>query len=349
MRRTLLIGVAVVVISSAYGLAGGVQAQKEDPDEEGLVQVLIGEGSFLGVELAEIDQNVAQRLKLRDERGALVTGVTPGSAAEKAGLQKDDVIVRWNGERVESAIQLQRHVRETPSGRTVRMGLIRNGREMEVSAKLSGRSAQMPRYRVEGGAGSMFRERGRLGIELHGLTRQLAEYFGLSKEFGALVAAVHDDSPAAKAGLKAGDVILSIAGEEVKDPFDVIRIIGGRDEGPVDVKVLRNRQEQAVTVELKGARRRGSSGFLGPDGIAITAPAIVGDLPLMRLKSIGPISVPKFRVTSVAPIVVPRIQFKTVTPIVTPRVEVLRVAPVTVPRINIQPMRLVRPSRRVLI
>ena len=65
--------------------------------------------------------------------------VVADSPAAKAGLQKDDVIVRWDGEQIESAIQLSRLRRETPPGRTVRLGIVRDGREIEVSVQLGER------------------------------------------------------------------------------------------------------------------------------------------------------------------------------------------------------------------
>jgi len=86
-----------------------------------------------------------QRLKLRQERGALIEGVVSGSSAAQAGLQKNDVVVKWDGEQIESAREMSRHIRETPAGRTVRLGVFRDGRELEVSVKIGERAAFVSR------------------------------------------------------------------------------------------------------------------------------------------------------------------------------------------------------------
>ncbi|HLG13838.1 MAG TPA: PDZ domain-containing protein [Blastocatellia bacterium] len=344
MTRNLLMAVAVVLAS-----AGIVQAQSENRDGASAVQILVRGDTFLGVQLAEVDRALVQRLKLREERGALVTGIMPGSSAEKAGLQKDDVVVRWNGERIESAVQLQRHIRESPADRTVRLGVMRGGREIEVDVKLGRQSDHPGAFRVDDGEGNVFWEHARLGIELHGLTPQLAQHFGLPTNSGALVASVDEDSPAAKAGLRAGDVIVSVGGEEVSGPFDLRSQIRRRHEGPVEVKILRDRQEQTITLEVTSARRPGSLGIFDFHGVEMTAPRVV--LPSMKLGSVGPIVVPRIHVRPITPTVVPRIKVAPVAPMVIPGVQLRRIAPmtITVPKVIVPRIRMARPGARVLV
>ena len=83
----------------------------------------------------EATRDTVQRLKLREERGALIEEVTAGSSAAEAGLLSNDVIVKWDGESIESAREVSRHIRETPAGRSVRLGVIREGREIEINVK----------------------------------------------------------------------------------------------------------------------------------------------------------------------------------------------------------------------
>jgi membrane-associated protease RseP (regulator of RpoE activity) len=91
---------------------------------------------------------------------------------------------------------------------------------------------------------------GRLGVGIQGLEPQLAEYFGLGDRTGVLITTVKDDSPAAKAGLKAGDVIIAVDGDEVEGVGDVSRLLWGADAGPAEIRILRDRKERTVTVEL---------------------------------------------------------------------------------------------------
>jgi hypothetical protein len=102
--------------------------------------------------------------------------------------------------------------------------------------------------------------RGRLGVQLNELTPQLAEYFG-AKNGGVLVTSVTADSAAAKAGLKAGDVITSIDGDRVQRTEDVIDELRDKD-GEVTVGILRDKQESSVKATLQDVRPR--TGFRRP-------------------------------------------------------------------------------------
>lgn len=90
----------------------------------------------------------------------------------------------------------------------------------------------------------------RLGVEMQELTPQLAKYFGATEGAGALISSVIDSTPAATAGLQAGDVILSIDGEAINGSGDVMRVLQGKEEGPVQIRVLRDKHEQTITAVL---------------------------------------------------------------------------------------------------
>lgn len=92
--------------------------------------------------------------------------------------------------------------------------------------------------------------RARLGVKLDNLTDQLAGYFGMKDANGALITEVMKDTPAEKAGLKAGDIILSVDGEKIEDAGDVREILAEK-EGPVELSVLRDRREIKIKAELE--------------------------------------------------------------------------------------------------
>lgn len=258
------------------------------------------EGSFLGVHIDDVDSETAKDLSLKEEYGAHIEKVIEDTAADKAGLKKDDVIVQWNDKRVESAAQLRRLVKETPVGREVHLGLIREGKDLTVEVTMGEFSGQdysmkfldplknlkfeeswkdymkyVPKkldeyfWHDEDGdiiikghkmddLGKMlkkdifiFQGKGRVGIMLQSLTPQLAEYFGLKDEGGALITSVREDSPGEKAGLKAGDVITSIDGEEIENPHDVVEIVQEKEEGSLNVVVMRDRKEKSFNVYLE--------------------------------------------------------------------------------------------------
>jgi serine protease Do len=99
-----------------------------------------GAGSYLGVFLEEVTVERKKELNLSEERGAIVMKVVEGSPAEKAGLKENDVIVSFNGRRVDSVRELQRLLSETPADRNVSMEVIRGGSNQTIAATLSKRS-----------------------------------------------------------------------------------------------------------------------------------------------------------------------------------------------------------------
>ncbi|MFQ5679097.1 MAG: PDZ domain-containing protein [Gemmatimonadota bacterium] len=282
-------------LGALLGLSVGHAVAQEKQEEEEAERTLrreivvtsgVGSGGYLGVRIGDVNEEVVGRLGLPEERGALILEVVDDSPAQEAGLRADDVVQSWNGARVESAAQLGRLARETPPGRSVRLGVFRDGREQVLSVELGDRSGprvfrvgpdrklRLERLRERGEEGPglrfsyAFSFRGRLGVRVEGLSDQLAEYFGV--EGGALITEVVEDSPAEKAGLKAGDVILSVAGEEVEDRSDLVRALRDQEAGPVEVRVMRDRRELTVTVELE--EETGDGAFLLPGGGVRFAP-----------------------------------------------------------------------------
>jgi serine protease Do len=232
-----------------------------------------GKAVYLGVGVAEIDSERAKVLKLREEHGVEVTMVEEDGPAAKAGIKAGDVVLEYNGQRVEGTAQFVRLVRETPSGRQVRLLVNRNGstqtltatlgerrlsgmhipalgpefsRDMEkLQENLQGLRWQMPDVPT----GFMSWRSGMLGVEAEGLNPQLAEFFGVKE--GVLVRSVVKDSPAEKGGLKAGDVITKIGETKVTSPREVgnaLRSLSSRKNVPVHL--IRNKQETTVSVSL---------------------------------------------------------------------------------------------------
>jgi serine protease Do len=379
MKRSIFCLAALLVCSSVSSEWAGILASSHpnESDQQTVERprrVQVSAGGFLGVELGEVNSEVVQRLKLREERGALIEGVTAGSSAAQAGLQKDDVIVKWDGESIESARELSRHIRETPAGRAVRLGVLRGGREIEVNAKMGERTSVLNAIRVTRPtpvarvrvrpeiAGVRVRDGVRLGAQLQSMTTQLAEYFGLSKRTGALVVFVFADSPAAKAGLKAGDVILSIAGETVENPMDLRRILTTKSEGSVEMKVLRDKQEQTLAVHVEKGT---SSWLLEPEDsdevVAVMSPISIA-LPKIDVRP-AVISLPKIKLeqmtiqmprVNIAPIVVPSMNIQVPQIDVEPmKIEIPRIdlepMKIEVPRINLAPMKIQILPRRIIV
>ncbi|MGH9646999.1 MAG: PDZ domain-containing protein [Bryobacteraceae bacterium] len=225
-----------------------------------------GLGSFLGVGIQEIDSNRAKELKLPEEAGVEVTRIAPDSPAEKAGIKTGDVVTQYNGQRVDGMDQFSRMVRETPAGREVKIGIVRNGAPQTVMAKIVARpviSGQLIPAPIQNPFELRFPDMPQsrmtwrstiLGIEAEALDGQLADYFGVKE--GVLVRAVMPGGTADNAGIKAGDVIVRVDDAKVATPADIsahLRALHGR---PVSVIVVRDRKEINVMLSAIGRPER---------------------------------------------------------------------------------------------
>ncbi len=229
-----------------------------------------GDGAYLGVRLEDVTAEDASRLRLPAEAGALVDEVIAGSPAEEAGLLAGDVVTAVSGLPILSAAQLQRTIRENPAGRTVNLTIVRDGRTQQLSVKLG----ESPGLRVqpqvfdlqdferlpralpglrEGPGVFMWQGRPRLGIQATPLTAQMADYLNSPEQEGVLVLSVDEDSPAARAGLQAGDIIVRVGGSSV----DSVGALGEQlQEGPNELEIVRNGSRQTLTAEIGETRRR---------------------------------------------------------------------------------------------
>ncbi|MCA1605473.1 MAG: PDZ domain-containing protein, partial [Acidobacteria bacterium] len=123
----------------------------------------------------------------------------------------------------------------------------------------------------------------RIGVSTMQLTKQLAEYFGIADGNGVLVTAVTDDSPAAKAGVKAGDVITAVDGEKVEGAGDLSRGINKKKDGDVTLTVIRNKDQRRITVTPKVDPT--PTGVIGQGGRTIVIPRVeLGEIPEMNIR-----------------------------------------------------------------
>lgn len=284
---------AFVLLGITAGVPAYAQTPKTDNERAPSVMswTFDGGGSYLGVEALDVTKENAGRLGLRDVRGIAVEKVTDGSPAQTAGLQAGDVILKFNGEEVTSVRKLTRLVGEVAPDHQVRISVLRGGSERDLNVTLGKR----PTPKFEGGAfGGTFGRlqmppmapmpeigpmipmpsvpafppmgegtgdftffRGgsnrQIGVGVTPLTKQLAEHYGV--ESGAIVNNVRENSPAAKAGLKAGDILVEVDGKPVKGDFDLIRAIAEKKDGGISLTFVRNGSRQTVSVtpeEVKG-------------------------------------------------------------------------------------------------
>ena len=240
-------------------------------------------GTFLGIGVAEIDAEKARNLKLKEEHGVEVTSVEPDSPAQKAGLKQNDVVLEYNGQRVEGTEQFVRMVHETPAGRQVRLTISRGGVTQTLTATLgtrkdnaftfNGENFRIPDIRIpdmpippmppDVPHAFMTLRSGRLGVEGESLTPQLAEYFGVKE--GVLVRSVVKGSAAEKAGIKAGDVIVKLDNDTVTSPRELSSAVrAALSKKTVPLTLYRDRKQMTVTVTLETGSGPARLGDLEP-------------------------------------------------------------------------------------
>ena len=172
---------------------------------------------WLGVTIQEVTPDLAKSFGLKENKGALVAQVNPGSPAEKAGIEQGDIILEFDGKKISEANDLPRIVASTPVGKMVALKLSqgrqshgslleswRNGREEEITAKASSSHQS-------------------LGITVQNLTPEIAQGLGLKKSGGVVVAQVEPGSPADEGGLQEGDVIREVNRKPVKNTEDFMQ------------------------------------------------------------------------------------------------------------------------------
>jgi serine protease Do len=223
-------------------------------------------GPYIGVSLRDVDPAESERSKIKG--GALVDDVRADGPADKAGVKKGDIFVEFDGERVRSARHLSRLVEDTPAGRAVKATVLRDGRRTELSiapseqhgaAAFTGDQFHVlfdrfpPGFPFDGDV-EWFSSRGKLGATVDELPEQLAQYFGATG--GVLVASVIQDSPAARAGLRAGDVITKVGGMAVKSRSDLTQALRNVDSsGETTIEIVRDKKEASLTAKMDAPRR----------------------------------------------------------------------------------------------
>jgi serine protease Do len=227
--------------------------------------------SYLGVAVVELTADRAKELHLKDERGVEVTCVDADSPADKAGLKPGDVVLEYNGERVEGGEQFIRLVRETPPGRAAKLAVWRNNSNQTLTASIGQRQPNVLAFSLDSPQPLSMPEMPlmpavptmpdmprtlmswrspMLGIESEALNPQLAEFFGVKE--GVLVRSVTANSTAQKAGFKAGDVIIKVDGQPVVTPKEVSTILqSARAKKTFPITVVRHQKEVVLSVTLE--------------------------------------------------------------------------------------------------
>jgi serine protease Do len=186
---------------------------------------------WLGVRIQNVDDSIAESLNLGAARGALVAGTDEKGPAKAAGLQAGDVIVKFDGVEVKESRDLPKMVASAPVGKDVEVTVLRGGKEIIKTIKL-GRLEENDKQAsltVKGGEKGKSSAAGpvakALGMEFSSLSEDLRQKYEIkpSVSSGVVVTAVDPDSAAAEKHIQAGEVILEINQEPIKEPTEITK------------------------------------------------------------------------------------------------------------------------------
>jgi serine protease Do len=209
---------------------------------------------YLGVGIQPVTSDIAEQFKLSSARGALVTDVTPGSPAEKAGIIRGDVIRKVNGYEVKDTIALVNRIAEADIGANLTIDLVRDGDTKTVTAQVIEQPAdlvarlnrkQTPPDPSGSSQSTLFG-----GIEVRHLTQRLRTEANVPANVNGVIVTSVDPSSAAAQALRPGDVIEQIDREPVSNVDEFQSVVGQLDpERPVMVGIARNRQRSFVIIQ----------------------------------------------------------------------------------------------------
>lgn len=211
---------------------------------------------WLGIKIQNVTDEIAESLGLKKASGALVTEVSKGSPADKAGVKTGDVITSFDGKEIKEMRNLPRTVAETPIGKTVPFEFWRDGKTKTGTVKIGElKDEEDIETTVPGKDGKPLKGREILGLSLAPLDNEMREKEHLPPDMkGVLITSVRPDSPAVSSGIEAGDVIVQIGDAPIATPKDVSDAVNkARDQGRkfVLIRVLRGpNMSLFVTVQL---------------------------------------------------------------------------------------------------
>jgi len=246
---------------------------------------------YLGVDVHDVTEDRLAALKLKETRGAEIILVDHDAPAGKAGLREHDVILRMNGQAIEGEEQLRRMLRESPPGTALTLLVSRDGQQMTVTTQTANRdeverqaweqhltvpepqeqpseiegsiyfaapaapASPAPPVRGNSFLGPLLMDPSYTGAMLETMSTQLADYFGVPGGAGLLVRSVEANSPAALAGMRAGDVVVRANAKAVVSSADWTKAIKDSHGRPLTVVVLRDKKEQTLALTPDNKRR----------------------------------------------------------------------------------------------
>jgi serine protease Do len=252
-----LIGINSQILSTSGGSIG-IGFSIPTNMAKSVMEQLLANGKvrrgMLGVNIQNITEETAQALELKERTGVLVSNVRAGSAAEKAGVKRGDIISAINGEKIDDGNVLRNKVAGTLPGTEMKLTVLREGQPVELTATLDEFDTETAATTQQPGANPDEAKpaNGKLGLTLQPLTPQVAKELGLTNENeGVIVTAVDEGGAGSEAGIARGDVILEVNRRTVNSVESVQAALDGAGSRPILLLINRRGQTVYLTVRQR--------------------------------------------------------------------------------------------------
>jgi serine protease Do len=239
-----VIGINSAIIATGQGIGFAIpsnMAKKVASELREKGRVVRG---WIGVTIQTVTPEIAQSFGLKETKGALVADVVPGGPADKAGIKRGDIIRTFNGKDIKNSTDLPWIVAETPVGKTIDVGIIRNGKEMTIKMTIE----EMTEKRM---AESRMHPVSDLGMRVDNITPALRSELGIRDRAGVVVTNVTPGSPADDAGIQPGDVIKEVNHHQIRNLNEYDSAMGRTKEGkPLLLLIKRGGQTFYISIKV---------------------------------------------------------------------------------------------------
>jgi len=281
---------ATMILSTASPASSRDRVVVRKSDDPAKVKVVEKKSPYIGIYMDDLNDKIIADLNYPESDGVWIVSVIEDSPAEKAGLEDDDIIYIFEGEKLEDATDIGKLMKGKEAGDPVKMVIYRDGKKKELVVELgehakqfytmdirddrtSGREMTMPSWTVADKNNreamefltQMRSNRLYMGVRIHDMSPDLAGYFKVDK--GVLVLEVVEDTPAAKAGIRGGDVITEAAGEKIVESEDLLDALGDvkDDVEKIEIAVLRKGERMTFTFDREELETQSSALWISPN------------------------------------------------------------------------------------
>ena len=253
-----LIGINSQILSTSGGSIGIGFAIPSNM-AKGVMEQLVANGrvrrGMLGVGIQGVNEDMKEAFGLKDTKGVLINEVKRGSAAEKAGIKRDDIILAINGETIDDTNALRNKVAGTMPGTEIKLKVMRDGKEQEMPVvldELNSENAKNQPPNENNKDSDKPTESGKLGLSLQPISPQIAKQLELpAGTSGVVVTDIDQSGSAAQAGVARGDVILTINRQPVSSLEDVQAALDKAGERPILLLIARRGATVYLTIRPK--------------------------------------------------------------------------------------------------